>query len=136
MYHNTFRSKQKNQSPVFSLKIELLIIVCCLDLFAGYSLQVFSRSRRRPPLRSLVAINYRPFSGSENQESDSMLIMSPKSSSERNKQPPLISDLNYKRVMSEKCNVMSVKASNVSAFDAGAEPQPDMTLGSEPSPSS
>ena len=96
---------------------------------------MFPRSRRRPPLRSLTAINYRHFSASEDQESDSMLIMSPTSSSERNKQTMLISDLNH-RVKSEKCNVMSVKASNMSAFDAGAVLEPQETLGSEPTPSS
>ena len=96
---------------------------------------MFPRSRRRPPLSNLTAINYRNFSASENQESDSMLIMSPTSSSERNK--PLISDLNYRRLKSEKCNnVMSVNASNMSDFDAGAVPEPQVTLGSEPTPSS
>lgn len=63
-----------------------------------------------------------------------MLIMSPTSSSERNKQTMLISDLNHRKVGSEKC--VSVKASNVSAFDAGAVPEPQVTLGSEPTPSS
>jgi len=97
---------------------------------------VFPRSRRRPPLKSLSAINYRPFNSelSEDLESSPMLIMSPTSSSERNKQTMLISDLNHRKVGSEKC--VSVKTSNVSAFDAGAVPEPQVTLGSEPTPSS
>merc|ERR1711936_1081598 len=100
----------------------------------GFTIKVFPRSRRRPPLRSLTAINYRKFSASEDLESSSMLIMSPTSSSERNKQTMLISDLNHRKVGSEKC--VSVKTSNVSAFDAGAVPEPQVTLGSEPTPSS
>jgi len=101
----------------------------------GFTLQVFPRSRRRPPLRSLTAIDYRQFSASENQEVDSMLIMSPTSSSERNKQTMLISDLNFK-ANSAKCDVMGLKTSNVSAFEEGGVPEPQVTLGSEPTPSS
>ena len=102
---------------------------------SGFTLQVFPRSRRRPPLRSLTAIDYRQFSASENQEVDSMLIMSPTSSSERNKQTVLISDLNNRKVNSEKCK-MAGKASNGSSFEVGAVPEPQVTLGSEPTPSS
>ena len=92
---------------------------------------MFPRSRRRPPLRSLTAISNRQFSASENQEAGSMLIMSPTSSSERNKQTMLISDLNNRKVNSEKCSMIS----NVSAFDADLL-EPQTTLGSEPTPSS
>lgn len=98
---------------------------------------MYSRSRRRPPLKSLTAIDYRQFSASENQESDSMLIMSPTSRSvETNKQTILISDLNSRKDKSAKCDVMGVKTSNVSAFDEGGMPEPQVTLGSEPEPSS
>merc|ERR1712126_541640 len=93
----------------------------------GLTLQVFPRPRRRPPLKSLSAIKYRPFnSASEDLESSPMLIMSPTSSSERNKQTMLISDLN-----SKKCK-LAEKARNVSAFEVGAVPEPQVTLGSEP----
>ena len=98
----------------------------------GFILQTFPRSRRRPPLTSLTAINNRQFSASENQEAGSMLIMSPTSSSERNKQTMLISDLNNRKVNSEKCNMIS----NVSAFEEGDLLEPQTTLGSEPTPSS
>jgi len=102
----------------------------------GLTLQVFPRPRRRPPLKSLSAIRYRPFnSASEDLESSPMLIMSPTSSSERNKQTMLISDLNNRKVNSEKCK-LAEKASNVSAFEVGAVPEPQVTLGSEPTPSS
>ena len=96
---------------------------------------MFPRSRRRPPLTSFTAINNRQFSASENQEAGSMLIMSPTSSSERNKQTVLISDLNNRKVNSEKCK-MAEKASNGSSFEVGAVPEPQVTLGSEPTPSS
>jgi len=101
------------------------------------TLEVFPRSRRRPPLKSLSAINYRPFNSelSEDLESSPMLIMSPTSSSERNKQTVLISDLNNRKVNSEKCK-MAGKASNGSSFEVGAVPEPQVTLGSEPTPSS
>ena len=103
---------------------------------SGLTLQVFPRPRRRPPLKSLSAIKYRPFnSASEDLESSPMLIMSPTSSSERNKQTMLISDLNNRKVNSEKCK-LAEKASNVSAFEVGAVPEPQVTLGSEPTPSS
>merc|ERR1712110_70123 len=98
----------------------------------GYILQVFPRSRRRPPLTSLTAISNRQFSASENQEAGSMLIMSPTSSSERNKQTMLISDLNNRKVNSEKCNMIS----NVSTFEEADLLEPQTTLGSEPTPSS
>jgi hypothetical protein len=102
----------------------------------GFTLEVFPRSRRRPPLKSLSAISYRPFdSASEDLESSPMLIMSPTSSSERNKQTVLISDLNNRKVNSEKCK-MAEKASNGSSFEVGAVPEPQVTLGSEPTPSS
>ena len=109
-----------------------------IDFFSisGLTLQVFPRPRRRPPLKSLSAIKYRPFnSASEDLESSPMLIMSPTSSSERNKQTMLISDLNNRKVNSEKCK-LAEKASNVSAFEVGAVPEPQVTLGSEPTPSS
>merc|ERR1711878_66435 len=102
---------------------------------SGFTIKVFPRSRRRPPLRSSIAINYRQFSASEELESSSMLIMSPTSSSERNKQTMLISDLNNRKVNSEKCK-LAEKASNVSGFEVGAVPEPQVTLGSEPTPSS
>ena len=47
----------------------------------------------------------------------------------------LISDLNNRKVNSEMCK-LAEKASNVSAFEVGAVPEPQVTLGSEPTPSS
>jgi len=97
----------------------------------GFILQVFPRSRRRPPLTSLTAIDNRQFSESKNQEATSMLIMSPTCPvSERNK--PLISDRSNRKVNSEKCTMIS----NVSAFDAADLLEQQTTLGSEPTPSS
>jgi len=87
-------------------------------------------------LKSLSAANYRQFNcASEDLESGPMLIMAPTCSSERNKQTLLISDLNNRKVNSEKCK-LAEKASNVSGFEVGAVPEPQVTLGSEPTPSS
>ena len=133
-----FREKQIITHSYRSIKVQLHPL-CWFSLrlsISGLTLQVFPRPRRRPPLKSLRAIKYRPFnSASEDLESSPMLIMSPTSSSERNKQTMLISDLNNRKVNSEKCK-LAEKASNVSAFEVGAVPEPQVTLGSEPTPSS
>ena len=156
LLQNSDTPKDINQYPILKL-VRTSVSLCVHGTlqhilpqfplnFLGFSSQVCIQPRRRSkaPLLSRNAIKHRLFSESSlNQEVDSMLIMSPTSSSERNKQTMLISDLNNKQRVGksagEKCSaasVMSEKASNMSAFDAGAGPQSQVTLGAEPTPSS